>query len=104
MNSVLPIETSLQPHLLRPRSSHAEGDHARPWCDSPLDSSGSTVMLRVAATRWPGVRQPPSFGAYVQATPVKGWIMTKGSGLLRNKYSIVGIGETEFSRNSGRTT
>ena len=30
--------------------------------------------------------------------------MTKGSGLLRNKYSIVGIGETEFSRNSGRTT
>ena len=30
--------------------------------------------------------------------------MTKGSGLLRNKYAIVGIGETEFSRNSGRTT
>ncbi len=30
--------------------------------------------------------------------------MTKGSGLLRNKYSVVGIGETEFSRNSGRTT
>jgi len=30
--------------------------------------------------------------------------MTKGSGLLRNKYSMVGIGETEFSRNSGRTT
>ena len=30
--------------------------------------------------------------------------MTKGSGLLRNKYAIVGVGETEFSRNSGRTT
>ena len=30
--------------------------------------------------------------------------MTKGSGSLRNKYSVVGIGETEFSRNSGRTT
>ena len=30
--------------------------------------------------------------------------MTKASGLLRNKYAIVGIGETEFSRNSGRTT
>ena len=30
--------------------------------------------------------------------------MTRGSGLLRNKYAIVGIGETEFSRNSGRTT
>lgn len=30
--------------------------------------------------------------------------MTKASGSLRNKYSIVGIGETEFSRNSGRTT
>lgn len=30
--------------------------------------------------------------------------MAKGKGLLRNKYAIVGIGETEFSRNSGRTT
>ena len=30
--------------------------------------------------------------------------MTKASGLLRNKYSIVGVGETEFTRNSGRTT
>ena len=30
--------------------------------------------------------------------------MTKGSGLLRNRYSIVGVGETDFSRNSGRTT
>ena len=30
--------------------------------------------------------------------------MAKGSGLLRNKYAIVGVGETEFSRNSGRTT
>ena len=30
--------------------------------------------------------------------------MTKASGLMRNKYAIVGVGETEFSRNSGRTT
>lgn len=30
--------------------------------------------------------------------------MTKASGLLRNKYAVVGVGETEFSRNSGRTT
>ena len=30
--------------------------------------------------------------------------MTKGSGLLRNKYAVAGIGETEFTRNSGRTT
>ncbi len=30
--------------------------------------------------------------------------MVKASGLLRNKYAIVGVGETEFSRNSGRTT
>jgi len=30
--------------------------------------------------------------------------VTKGSGLLRNKYAIVGVGETEYSRNSGRTT
>ena len=30
--------------------------------------------------------------------------MAKGSGQLRGKYSIVGVGETEYSRNSGRTT
>lgn len=30
--------------------------------------------------------------------------MTKAQNKLRNKYAIVGIGETEFSRNSGRTT
>lgn len=30
--------------------------------------------------------------------------MARGTGLLRNKYAIAGIGETEYSRNSGRTT
>ena len=30
--------------------------------------------------------------------------MTKGSGQLRGKYAVVGVGETEYSRNSGRTT
>ena len=30
--------------------------------------------------------------------------MAKGGGALRGKYSVVGVGETEYSRNSGRTT
>ena len=30
--------------------------------------------------------------------------MSKGSGKLRGKYAIVGLGQTEYSRNSGRTT
>ncbi len=30
--------------------------------------------------------------------------MTKAVNNLRGKYAIVGIGETEYSRNSGRTT
>jgi len=30
--------------------------------------------------------------------------VAKGASTLRNKYAIVGIGQTEFSRNSGRTT
>ena len=30
--------------------------------------------------------------------------MTKGVNQLRGKYAIVGVGETEYSRNSGRTT
>lgn len=30
--------------------------------------------------------------------------MAKGSGQLRGKYAVVGVGETEYSRNSGRTT
>ena len=30
--------------------------------------------------------------------------MTKAVNNLRGKYAIVGVGETEFSRNSGRTT
>jgi acetyl-CoA acetyltransferase len=30
--------------------------------------------------------------------------LTKGEGLLRGKYAVVGLGETEYSRNSGRTT